>query len=57
MKRITAFLKKSADDLLMFAGFLAILIGTYQLSPIAAWFVGGGECLVAAFLLAWSKRK
>jgi len=43
------------DDILFVAGFIAILIGTYKLSPIAAWFVGGVECLVAAILIARSK--
>jgi len=57
LKRIRALLRKSSEDLLFLAGFLAILIGTHQINPVAAWFVGGVECLIAGVLLAWSKRK
>jgi hypothetical protein len=57
MKRIRTFLKKYSEDLFFFAGFLAILIGAYQIEPLSAWFVGGIECLISGFVLAWSKRK
>lgn len=57
VKRIRAFFRKSSEDLLFLAGCLAILVGAYQINPVAAWFVGGVECLIAGFLLAWSKRK
>jgi len=57
LSRFRAWLRKSSEDLLFFAGFLAILIGSYQIDPLAAWFVGGAECLIAGVVLAWSKRK
>ncbi len=57
MKRFRAWIRKYSEDLLFVAGLLAILIGTYKIEPLAAWFVGGMECLVAGFVLAWSKRK
>lgn len=49
-------MKKYADDILFVIGALAILYGTYQISPIAAWFVFGVECLVAGVLIAWSTK-
>lgn len=49
--------KNYAEEALILAGFLSVLIGAYYLNPISAWFVGGAECLLYAFLLAWSKRK
>ncbi len=57
MKRLRAWLRKYSEDLLFTVGLLAILIGTYKIEPLAAWFVGGAECLIAGFVLAWSKRK
>jgi hypothetical protein len=57
IKKTRAFLRKYSEDLLFLAGCLAILIGSHQINPLAAWFVGGAECLIAGFLLAWSKRK
>jgi hypothetical protein len=44
------------DDLLILAGFIALLIGTYQINPVCTWFVGAAECFIAAFLIAWSNR-
>jgi hypothetical membrane protein len=57
VKKIRAWLRKYADDLLFVAGFVAILIGVYQLNPLACWFVAGVEFLVAGTIVAWSKRK
>jgi hypothetical protein len=57
MKKFRAWLRKYADDLLFIIGFVFILIGSYCLSPIAAWFVAGAECLIYGILIAWSKRK
>jgi hypothetical protein len=57
MKSFRSWIRKYSEDLLFLAGFLAILIGAYQVNPLAAWFVGGAECLIAGFVLAWSKRK
>ena len=57
MKLIRSFFRKYTEDLLLFAGLLCILIGTIQINPIAAWFVGGVECLGVGFMLAWNKRK
>lgn len=50
------FLIRNLDDILFILGGVAILIGTYKLSPIAAWFVGGAECLIAGVVIAWSSR-
>lgn len=57
MKKFRSFTKRYGEDLLFLAGLIAILIGTYQLSSIAAWFVGGAECIISGVVLAWSKRK
>jgi hypothetical protein len=56
-RKINLFLKNNFEDLLFFAGLLSILYGSYQINPLAAWFVAGAECLIAGFLIAWSKRK
>jgi len=44
------------DDFLFILGCAAILIGTYKLSPTAAWFVAGAEFLIAGVVIAWSKK-
>jgi hypothetical protein len=44
------FLQKHLDDLLALAGCALLLYGTYELSPLAVWFVGGGMCLIASVL-------
>lgn len=49
-------IRKYADDLLFIVGLMLILIGTYQLSHVAAWFVAGVECLIAAFVVAGSTQ-
>lgn len=54
MKKIS--FREYIDDLLVLAGFILILIGSYQITPVAAWFVGGAECFIAAFLIAGSNR-
>lgn len=36
-----AFLQKHLDDILILGGCGLLLVGTYQLSPVATWFVGG----------------
>jgi uncharacterized membrane protein SirB2 len=33
---------KFLDDILIFAGCGLILIGTFQVMPVATWFVAGG---------------
>ena len=57
MKKFRAWFRKYADDLLFVIGFIFILIGSYCLYPVAAWFVAGAECLIYGVLIAWSKRK
>lgn len=56
INNLRSFIRNYAEDFLLLIGFTAILIGTYQISPIAAWFVGGAECLIAAFLVAGSSK-
>lgn len=56
-RRFKRWVRKYNEDLFVFAGFTSILIGAYHLHPLAAWFVGGVECLIVAILIAWSKRK
>lgn len=50
------FLNNYFDDVLFIVGFILILIGTYKILPIAAWFVGGLECLISGFLIAWGGK-
>ncbi len=57
MRLFRAWWRRYADDALFILGCVFILIGAYALHPIAAWFVAGAECLIAGFLIAWSKRK
>lgn len=45
------------EDLFLLAGCALILIGTYQLSPLATWFVGGGMCLLAGILIGLGARR
>jgi uncharacterized membrane protein SirB2 len=51
------FLRKYLDDLLFGAGLIAILAGTIQEFPRAAWFVLGIECIVAGIVVALSRSK
>jgi hypothetical protein len=55
VKKISVFLRKYSEDLYMFAGLLAILIGSSRVNGTLAWFVCGVECLAVAYLLAKSK--
>jgi hypothetical protein len=57
MKRIRSWFRKYADDLLFIVGFVFILIGSYCLYPVSAWFVAGVECLIYGVLIAWSHKK
>jgi hypothetical protein len=43
---------KYLDDILYIIGVIAICIGTYQLYPVATWFVAGVFCLIGAVLWA-----
>jgi hypothetical protein len=57
MKKIRAWFRRNADDLFFVVGFVFILIGSYCLYPVAAWFVAGVECLICGVLIAWSRKK
>ena len=57
IKKFRAWLRKYADDLLFILGFVFILIGSYCIQPVAAWFVAGVECLIYGVLIAWSHKK
>ncbi len=48
---MTAFLSKHLDDILMLIGCGLVLYGTWQVLPVATWFVGGGMCLIAGVLV------
>ena len=54
--KLFKLLARYIDDVLLFSWCVTILIGTYKLSPIAAWFVAGAELLIAGVLVAWSKK-
>ncbi len=45
------------DDIFIFAGCALILIGTYLLSPVATWFVGGAMCITAGVLVGMGGRE
>ena len=47
-------MRKYLDDLLGVIGCALILVGTYQISPLATWFVAGAMCIGWAFLLGIS---
>jgi hypothetical protein len=57
MKRVRNYLRKYAEEILILTGFILILVGACHIQPLAAWFVGGAECIIYAILLGWSKRK
>lgn len=46
-----AFLWKHLDDFLLVIGCAAIAYGAYLIHPVAAWIVGGVECIVLSFLV------
>lgn len=56
-RRSRTWLKNHLEDVLIVIGFVLIVIGSYFVNPILPWFVSGAECLIFAFILAWSKRK
>ena len=39
------------DDLLLLAGCVLILIGVYQVCPVATWFVAGAMLIVSGVLI------
>lgn len=43
MKKLRAWFRKYADDLLFILGFIFILVGSYYLRPVAVWFVAWGN--------------
>ena len=45
-------LAKYADDLLYLLGCALILVGVYQVLPVAVWFAGGAMCLLAGYAIA-----
>lgn len=49
--------KKYLDDICILIGFILILIGTFQLSPVATWFVGGGMMVLAGLAVGWGSRR
>jgi hypothetical protein len=48
---------KYLDDIFIIIGCLLILAGTYQINPLATWFVGGGMFIVAGVLVGAGERK
>lgn len=48
---------KYLDDGLLFVGCGLILYGTWQVNPVATWFVGGGMCIVIGILIGIGSRK
>jgi hypothetical protein len=43
---------KYLDDLLILIGCALILVGTYQVCPVATWFVGGVMAIGAGVVLS-----
>lgn len=52
VKRMLNFL----DDVLILAGCILILIGTYQICPVATWFVGGVMLIIFGVIVAAGGR-
>jgi hypothetical protein len=50
-------IKTYLDDLFLLIGCLLVLVGTYQLSPIATWFVAGGMFIAAGVLIGLGARR
>jgi hypothetical protein len=48
---------KYLDDVLILLGCILILIGTYQLIPVATWFVGGIECLALGTVVSIQSKE
>ena len=44
------------DDLLIVAGCVLILIGTYLVHPVATWFVAGGMLIALGVLIGLGGR-
>ena len=47
---------KFLDDLFILAGCGLIVIGTYQICPVATWFVGGVTLVLFGVLVGLGKR-
>jgi hypothetical protein len=47
-------MKRYFDDILLILGCVLILIGTYQLSPVATWFVAGAMLICFGVMVGLS---
>ena len=50
-------MSKYLDDIFILIGCLLILAGTYQINPLATWFVGGAMFIGAGVLVGAGSRK
>lgn len=51
MKIFRNFLLSILDDLLIMAGEVLIVVGVYQVLPVATWFVAGAALIVDGVLV------
>jgi len=51
------FIRNNMDDFLALAGAGFVIYATWMLSVVAALYVAGGFCLVAAVLIGFSRRQ
>lgn len=49
-------MRKYLDDLLVLAGCILILIGVYNVCPVATWFVAGGMCIAGGIVYGLSGK-
>ncbi len=50
-------LQRHLDDLMVLAGCGLILYGTYQVNPLAVWFVGGGMLIAGGIAVGIGEAK
>lgn len=55
-RKLWALFNKVLDDLLILAGCGLILAGTYQVNPMATWFVGGVMAITLGILIGLGGR-
>jgi uncharacterized membrane protein SirB2 len=51
------FIRNYLDDLLVLAGCVLVVVGTYQVNPLATWFVGGVILIVLGVLVGMGGKQ